>query len=51
MIGATITPTGIPAARNIATVSKRAVGDEVRGSSTRCKFGSSEVTETFTAAA
>ena len=51
MIGATITPTGIPAARSCATASSRACGDEVRGSRTRCSSGSSEVTEMFTAAA
>ena len=51
MIGATITPTGIPAARSCAIASSRAVGDEVRGSRTRCRFGSSDVTEMFTAAA
>ena len=31
--------------------SSRALGDDVRGSSTRCSFESSEVTEIFTAAA
>ena len=51
MIGATITPTGMSAARNCAIASSRARGGEVRGSRMRCKFGSSEVTEIFTAAA
>ena len=51
IIGATITPTGIPAARSCLTASKRASGEDVRGSSTRCNFGSSDVMEMFTAAA
>ena len=51
MIGATITPTGIPASCKAAIVSRRALGTEVLGSSTRCKVGSSDVTEIFTATA
>ena len=46
-----MTPTGIPAARKVVTASRRAAGDDVRGSSTRWMFGSSEVTEMLTAAA
>src|SRR5207248_10396632 len=51
LIGATITPVGIPALRNCWIVSILALGGEVRGSRRRCNFASSEVTEMFTAAA
>ena len=45
------TPAGIPAARSCLIVSRRASGEDVRGSSTRRNFGSSDVTEMFTATA
>ena len=44
-------PHGNPRGAQGRTASRRAAGDEVRGSSTRWTFGSSDVTETFTAAA
>jgi hypothetical protein len=51
MIGATITPTGTPAARSCATASRRACGGDVRGSRMRCSFGSSDVIEMLIATA
>src|SRR5205823_10619664 len=50
MTGATITPTGTLASRNLEIASKRACGGDVRGSRTRCNSSTRDVTDTFTAA-
>jgi hypothetical protein len=49
MIGATMTPTGMPAAASFSTASSRRFGMDVRGSITRCSFSSRVVMDRLTA--